>query len=374
MACKRELDDASADSSSSMGELESSVVTIVAGSQLGSGFFIAPGIILTNRHVVEQAYSEPVKLVFSRPRTEEVALFTQVDPEFDLAILRCAPDSSRCAGARPLRLGAAAELDVGAMVHAFGSPVGLENTLTRGIISNRNRRIKGKVYLQTDLAVNAGSSGGPLFDRTGAVVGVVSAKMFSAEGIAFALPIEYAVDGLKPVSSPYLHRSQRLSEKMLRMIEDAAATPDLFTANSEHRSEERARRRSQPPPEEYRPVKKEVALWTPEGLDSSFVVTRATIGRPSMIYFRVTVPIDRPVAKDERFELLTRPYNYQNDQQPRVRQLPPMEVENTLDRPEQGTRTYIAKISQPEVSSRQRYHLRFRGRLSQAFEADYEYR
>ncbi len=158
---------------------------------------IRPGLFLTNRHV---ATERRVTLVFQGQRAEGKVIRQGVD--LDLALIECGP-SHVCS--RPvLPLGRASDLVVGDEVSAVGSPGGLDLTLTRGILSHGGRMFHKTMYLQTDLAVNPGNSGGPMVSRDGRVVGVVTAKIMQAEGIAFALPIEYALFGnfaiLKDVS------------------------------------------------------------------------------------------------------------------------------------------------------------------------------
>lgn len=158
----------------------------------GTGFVVARGHVLTNLHVVAKDMGPgswiTIDIGSSAPRMEPV----REDAQHDLAYLRCPPSDERCWNLPPLPLGEGAAVRVGETVYALGSPAGLERTLTRGIISHRGRLMNGVAYLQTDLAVNPGNSGGPMFNEQGRVVGVVTAKLSAVEGIAFALPIEYS--------------------------------------------------------------------------------------------------------------------------------------------------------------------------------------
>ena len=87
-------------------------------------------------------------------------------------------------------LGSADALSVGESVFAIGSPLGLERTVTEGIISTATRVLQGDLYLQTTAQINPGNSGGPLFNLRGEVVGVTNMKLLFGEGLGFAIPVE----------------------------------------------------------------------------------------------------------------------------------------------------------------------------------------
>jgi putative serine protease PepD len=161
----------------------------------GSGFVIdEEGRILTNQHVVGEADSVTVRF----PDGDEAqARVVGSDPSTDIALLDLVEDRD----VTPLELGSADSLDVGDPVAAIGSPFGLEGTLTAGIVSAVDRDIQapnGFVIdgaIQTDAAINSGSSGGPLFDSEGRVVGVTSqieSRSGGNVGIGYAVPIETA--------------------------------------------------------------------------------------------------------------------------------------------------------------------------------------
>jgi len=158
----------------------------------GSGFIISgDGLILTNAHVVRDARAVTVKL---SDRREFQARVLGTDNVTDVAVLRI--DAS---GLPVVRLGDAEQLQVGDPVLAIGSPFGFEQTATQGIVSAMGRSLPGDSavpFIQTDAAVNPGSSGGPLFDGTGAVVGI-NAQIYSRsggyQGLAFAIPINVAL-------------------------------------------------------------------------------------------------------------------------------------------------------------------------------------
>ncbi|HEY6966949.1 MAG TPA: Do family serine endopeptidase, partial [Burkholderiales bacterium] len=161
---------------------------------LGSGFIInKDGHILTNEHVVEGADEITVKLTDKR---EFKAKVIGTDKRTDIALIKIEPT-----GALPaVKFGDPNKLKVGEWVIAIGSPFGFENTVTAGIVSGKGRIMQDAnlvPFIQTDVAINVGNSGGPLFNMRGEVVGINS-RLFSPTGtylgIAFAIPIDVALD------------------------------------------------------------------------------------------------------------------------------------------------------------------------------------
>lgn len=161
-------------------------------SGLGSGFVVASnGVILTNRHVV--AGAEKITVRFADKR-ELPARIVGVDPLTDVAVLKVEAQNLPAA-----TLGDSALLQVGQWVLAIGAPLGLERTATQGIISALGRALPNDSYvpfIQTDVPINQGNSGGPLFDLEGRVVGINSQIVSSSGGymgLSFAIPINTAV-------------------------------------------------------------------------------------------------------------------------------------------------------------------------------------
>ncbi|MDH3209116.1 MAG: DegQ family serine endoprotease [Burkholderiaceae bacterium] len=158
----------------------------------GSGFILSSdGLILTNAHVVRNAKEVTVKL---SDRREFKAKVLGADPATDVAVLRIDAKNLPV-----VRLGDVRQLQVGDPVLAIGSPFGFEQTATQGIVSAKGRSLPGDTavpFIQTDAAVNPGNSGGPLFDGTGAVVGI-NAQIYSRsggyQGLSFAIPINVAL-------------------------------------------------------------------------------------------------------------------------------------------------------------------------------------
>lgn len=159
---------------------------------LGSGFIVkSDGTILTNAHVVANANEITVKLT---DRREFPARVVGVDKTTDVAVLKIdAKDLPT------VKIGDPARTQVGEWVVAIGAPFGFENSATAGILSARSRSLPGDGYvpfLQTDVAVNPGNSGGPLFDTEGEVIGINSqiyTRSGGYMGVSFAIPIDVAM-------------------------------------------------------------------------------------------------------------------------------------------------------------------------------------
>jgi S1-C subfamily serine protease len=155
-------------------------------------------LVLTNNHVVSQAPPQQISVSLSDNRILR-PVQVLADPESDIAVLRLDLDDGVAA-----ELGDSDRVRVGHWVLAFGSPFGLNQTVTHGIISARERgqislgnTIRIKDFLQTDAAINPGSSGGPLADLNGRVIGIntaIASNSGSNTGVAFSIPINLAKD------------------------------------------------------------------------------------------------------------------------------------------------------------------------------------
>ena len=157
----------------------------------GSGFIVSPdGVILTNAHVVRGADEVTVKLT---DRREFRAKVLGQDARTDVAVLKI--DAS---GLPTVPLGSSQALKAGEWVLAIGSPFGFENTVTAGVVSAKGRSLpddSAVPFIQTDVAVNPGNSGGPLFNARGEVVGINSqiySRSGGYQGVSFSIPIELA--------------------------------------------------------------------------------------------------------------------------------------------------------------------------------------
>jgi putative serine protease PepD len=180
----------------------SSVVSVSAGPATGSGFVISSdGYVVTNNHVVASAGQGQIELGFFDGSTETAEVVGR-SPSYDLAVLRVDRDDLE-----PVVLGDSSDVVVGDPVIAIGSPLGLESTVTSGIVSALDRPVtaggQGETSfinaLQTDAAINPGNSGGPLVDAAGRVIGVNSAIATLDMGVnpgniglGFAIPIDQA--------------------------------------------------------------------------------------------------------------------------------------------------------------------------------------
>lgn len=160
---------------------------------LGSGVAVAPGIVLTNNHVVAEA--EEIRIT-TYDRRELGATVVGTDPKSDLAVLRIQGDASAL---RPIELGDSSRLRLGDVVIAIGNPFGVGQTVTMGIVSAMGRAEMGIVdyedFIQTDAAINPGNSGGALVDMEGRLVGINTAilsRTGSSVGIGFAIPMNMA--------------------------------------------------------------------------------------------------------------------------------------------------------------------------------------
>ena len=162
-------------------------------SGTGSGFIIeSDGYIITNAHVVFQAETVVVKLADKREFNAEVI---GLDKRTDVALLKI-----KAKNLPKVTFGNSDLIKVGQWVAAIGSPFGLENTMTVGVISAINRALPQEnfvPFIQTDVAINPGNSGGPLFDTKGHVIGIISqiySKTGGSMGLSFAIPIDVAIN------------------------------------------------------------------------------------------------------------------------------------------------------------------------------------
>jgi serine protease Do len=160
---------------------------------LGSGFIISrDGYILTNAHVVHAADEVLVKLSDKR---EFKAKLIGMDKRTDVALIKIEANNLP-----KVTIGDPSKLKVGEWVAAIGSPFGLENTMTAGIVSAKGRALPQENYvpfIQTDVAINPGNSGGPLFNLAGEVVGINSqiySRSGGSMGLSFSIPIDVAID------------------------------------------------------------------------------------------------------------------------------------------------------------------------------------
>lgn len=150
---------------------------------LGSGFFISSNVVATNAHVIEGASSGTAKLI-GDAHIMQILGAVAVDGHADLALLKVN-------GSAPaVTLGSGANPSVGDNVYVVGNPLGLEGTFSEGIIS-AVRKIEGDSILQMTAPISPGSSGGPVMDSTGAVIGISVATFQSGQNLNLAVPVSY---------------------------------------------------------------------------------------------------------------------------------------------------------------------------------------
>jgi len=206
----------------------------VRQSSLGTGFVVAstrktpntpkealrPVLILTNRHVVEDAASIEIQtrtVRGSAPKTYPAQLVA-IDARMDLAVLR----AQLPAEIEPLALGDSDALNPGSSVFAIGNPFGLGHTVTAGILSAKDRTLglsRADRYLQTDAAINFGNSGGPLFNVRGEVIGMNTLVRVDAQGIGFAIPANQIKKSL-----PVLETSGHVDHAWLGLVAENSTT------------------------------------------------------------------------------------------------------------------------------------------------------
>ncbi len=177
---------AAADMSGAIERVSDSVFTVKVGERVGAGFIVSPtGYALTSAHVVGDSTEVSLTLADDSDLTAQVE---KKDDARDLALLRLGQTNLPA-----VQFAGSATLKQGAKVAALGSPLGLEGSVTEGVISAVKREIDGKSYLQVDAALNQGNSGGPVIDERGRVVGIATAVIKEAENVGFAIPSDEAI-------------------------------------------------------------------------------------------------------------------------------------------------------------------------------------
>ncbi len=177
-------------------ELGEAVVQVRTPSGLGSGFIInKDGYLLSNFHVIEGETQISVEVyhvadgALERKSYKDVRIVA-INKFGDMALLKI--EDKDAPKFKSVLLGNSDAMAVGEGVFAIGSPLGLERTVTEGILSTKTRQMAGELYLQTTAQINPGNSGGPLFNLRGEVVGITNMKITFGEGLGFAIPIESA--------------------------------------------------------------------------------------------------------------------------------------------------------------------------------------
>jgi serine protease Do len=161
-----------------------SVVVVYSGNSIGSGFAVGVDCIITNAHVVADTSNVRVK-TYSGDTCS--AAIVSIDTGLDIAVLVVSGVVFT-----PLKPASVDDSKVGDEVYTIGAPNSMAYTLTKGILSAKDRKVGSQYYLQTDAAINSGNSGGPLLNNEGEVLGMNTLKMSDSEGIGLAIPITTA--------------------------------------------------------------------------------------------------------------------------------------------------------------------------------------
>ena len=178
------------------------VVVVKTPMGLGSGFIISKnGHLVTNYHVIEGSTSLSVtvfnrgKRGYERQQIKDVKILA-MQPLRDLALLQIQADAWKNLNVEPLVITKKDDVRVGDMVFAIGNPLGLERSVSQGIVSSTTRTMGHLRLIQTDASINPGNSGGPLFNARGEVVGVVCAGFVIFDGLSFGIPARDLVEFL----------------------------------------------------------------------------------------------------------------------------------------------------------------------------------
>ena len=178
------------------------VIMVSTPGGLGSGVIINPeGLAITNAHVIQgetvlrcTVWLPQTDGTLQRQTVEDVEIVA-VNNHLDLALLKMVhPDDEQFPYA-PLERDE--KIEVGQTVFAIGNPLGLERTMSQGVVSTRQRSFGGITYVQTDAAINPGNSGGPLFNTKGEVVGITNMGILGGEALGFAIPTRYVKDFIR---------------------------------------------------------------------------------------------------------------------------------------------------------------------------------
>lgn len=157
------------------------VVVVYSGESMGSGFAIGENCIISNAHVIKD--KEGIKVATYGGSVYEADVVA-MDEELDIVVLCVKGAAFPC-----LKMADYANMRIGEDVYAIGAPSSMAYTLTKGVISAKDRQVGRYAYIQTDAAINLGNSGGPLLNDAGRVIGVNTYKMLDSEGIGLSIPM-----------------------------------------------------------------------------------------------------------------------------------------------------------------------------------------
>jgi serine protease Do len=199
------------------GRILSSVCTVETYDSQGTGLFVTTdGHVLTNAHVMGQ---EKSCTIYCAGGTYEGTLL-RIDKSLDLAVL-----STDVVDSVPAEFAETESIRVGMDAYVAGSPEGLPQTLTKGIVSVVGQPYYGQLFLQTDASVNFGNSGGPLCDAEGRVLGLVTFTIGDGEELAFAIP--------NPTILGFLHKAGLLPDRTVTALTGIEGLPGYYDASDE---------------------------------------------------------------------------------------------------------------------------------------------
>ena len=175
------------------------VIKVSSPGGLGSGVIISPdGHAITNAHVIQGEQSLRATVWFrqadgslKRVEIDDVEI-EAVSNSLDLALIRIKHPDGKPFQVAPMEMDD--QVEAGQRVFAIGNPLGLERTLTEGVVSVPAMQLDGRAYIQTDTPINPGNSGGPLFNMRGEVVGITNMKITLGENVGFAIPARFVKD------------------------------------------------------------------------------------------------------------------------------------------------------------------------------------
>lgn len=192
-------------------EKYNSVFVVTSGNSLGSGFAVGENCIITNAHVLDNPNNIALTTYAGETHT---AYLVGYDQDKDIAVL-----GVKDAKFTPLTIADYKTLNTGDDVYAIGAPKSMAYTLTKGVISAKEREIGKYKYIQTDAAINEGNSGGPLLNDEGNVIGINTLKMSDSEGIGLAIPMTVVSDFLKSLNIE-LDENGNVSETIVQEATD----------------------------------------------------------------------------------------------------------------------------------------------------------
>lgn len=199
-------------------EKYNSVFVVTSGNALGSGFAIGENCVVTNAHVLNDTNNIELTTYSGEKYS---AFLVGIDQDKDIAVL-----GVEDASFTPLKVVDYKTLEIGDDVYTIGAPKSMAYTLTKGVISAKDRPVGGYTYIQTDAAINEGNSGGPLVDADGNAIGINTLKMSDSEGIGLAIPMTNVCEFVKSLGVK-TDENGNVTEKVVRSSNNAQVAPTV---------------------------------------------------------------------------------------------------------------------------------------------------